>query len=119
MTRILLIDDDPTTNFIHQNKLKKQLTEVEIVCLNNGLEALNYCQENSGATVAFLDLNMPVMDGLTFLNKHNELPPNQKINTIVLFTDKTIEASFKAHFNVSFCIEKPLNQEKINLIFNV
>ncbi len=116
--KILLIDDDATTNFIHQTKLNKLIKQAELSCVSNGQEALSFCRKNKAINLAFLDLNMPVMDGLTFLKAHKKLPKDHQIKKIVLFTDKEIDDSLKTSLNISFCIPKPLNEEKINTILN-
>ena len=116
--KILLIDDDATTNFIHQTKLNKLIDKAHITCVKNGQEALHFCKKNTEINLAFLDLNMPVMDGLAFLKAHKNLPQNHQIEKIILFTDKEIDGSLKTSLSISLCIPKPLNEEKINTILN-
>jgi CheY-like chemotaxis protein len=71
MRNILLVDDDTVCNFI-SSELLKALNLVKDICIAaNGNEALNifedyYRESNSIPDVIFLDLNLPVMDGLIF-----------------------------------------------------
>lgn len=119
MLNIALIDDDQTTNFINKTKLSKALPDAVILTFNNGLEALNHIKEHTiSFDFALLDLNMPVMNGLTFLQHHHELSEDIKIKKTVLFIDKTIDQNFTQQYNLHKTIQKPLTPEKISLIFN-
>ncbi|MFC7000058.1 response regulator [Rufibacter roseus] len=68
--RILLVDDDSTYLFIMRRKIKKLLGEAEIVAAANGAEAMRLLQmdmlSNNLPHIIITDVEMPVMDGLTF-----------------------------------------------------
>jgi len=67
-TEILLVDDDGVTNFVHQYIIESKIPGVPIKSLYNGADALEYILENPDKRyLIFLDLNMPVMNGLEFL----------------------------------------------------
>ena len=118
MIKIALIDDDSTTNFINKTKLLKALPDAKINVFENGLEALDFIKAaNYSFDFALLDLNMPVMNGLTFLQHHQALPKEQKIKKVILFIDKTIDQNFTAQYNLYKTIQKPLSADKIDLIF--
>lgn len=116
---IALIDDDLTTNFIHQTKILKRIPEAKITLFNNGKEALDALQNKHIFDYAFLDLNMPVMNGLDFLTHHNKLNEEQKIKKIILFIEQKIDPDFINRNKIHLHLEKPLNDEKINRIFNI
>ncbi|CAO2648280.1 Nn.00g075470.m01.CDS01 [Neocucurbitaria sp. VM-36] len=62
--RVLLVED----NFINQKVLRKQLkrSECDTEVANHGLEALDIlCNHGSYFDVVLMDMQMPVMDGLT------------------------------------------------------
>ena len=69
MSKILLVDDDTATNFYNQYILKKNNVGYEIITRDNGLSALEYIKNNSFPKYIFLDINMPVMDGIQFLEE--------------------------------------------------
>ena len=81
---IALIDDDITTNFIHKTKISKQYPKANIKLFNNGKEALDELLNNKFFDYAFLDLNMPVMNGIEFLQHHKNLNKDQKIKKIIV-----------------------------------
>ena len=57
---MLLVEDNPTNQFVARRLLEKAGCRVEVV--NNGAEALDRVQAQSYAVV-FMDCQMPVMDG--------------------------------------------------------
>lgn len=117
MLRIALIDDDNTTNFINKTKLSKSFPDAEIIAFPDGQDAIEYLKENKGFDYGFLDLNMPIMNGLEFLSHHLQLPAENKIDKIVLFIEQDIDDSFMKNNELYMNITKPLTQEKIELIF--
>ena len=80
---ILLIDDDLTTNFLHQKIISKTEINAPVAFVNNAsdgidkLLALNETTNDHSATVlVFLDLNMPLLDGWGFLEIFKEMNLN-------------------------------------------
>ena len=62
--RLLLIDDD--RNFRRVTSLALREDGYEVIEAGNGREGLNQLQKG-GIEVVLCDLNMPVMDGMEFL----------------------------------------------------
>ena len=62
--RVLVVEDDPDTQQLLRDWLTAQVGEIRVVA--NGKEALAVLQ-NYRPDIVFLDLQMPVMDGQTFL----------------------------------------------------
>jgi len=57
--KLLVVDDNPINQKLLYYSLKK---EFDIELANNGLEAVNICDDNN-FDVVLMDLMMPVMDG--------------------------------------------------------
>lgn len=122
---VLLIDDDPITNFINQDLLKKSGLCTEVKVAHNGREGLDFVQnsidqkENLPAVI-FLDINMPVMDGFEFLEKFQELKftDKEKVVIIMLTTSTHIKDMGKL-FNSgnSDFLSKPLNPDKLMKVY--
>lgn len=80
LSSILLVDDDPTNNFLNQRLLRKLDAAESIMVAENGQEALTMLQKASAApqpsypTLILLDVQMPVMGGLDFLRAYQQLP---------------------------------------------
>lgn len=120
LLNILLVDDDPVSNFLAKKNLEK-LGFKQVKTVENGQEALDYL-DYEAPDLLFLDLNMPVMDGLEFLRQTKEKHLLDKIRVIVLTSSIRPEDKAKSlHYeNVLDYVEKPLNEEKIeNLLFRL
>ncbi len=89
---ILLVDDDPATNFLHTRAIKGTDCAEEIATAENGEAALSYLQQRfaqnlPAPALILLDINMPVMNGWDFLTAYRQLPEEQKSQSkIVMLT---------------------------------
>lgn len=85
---VLLIDDDTSTNFIHQIIIEDARCIENVTVFNSAKEALSYLENPSVVpNVIFLDINMPGMDGWEFLEQYSLL--DKHINNIILFVLST------------------------------
>ncbi len=72
LNKILLVDDDPTNNFLNEKILRDLSIAQEIEVLINGKLAFDYVLDNCNApkkncpALIILDHHMPVMDGLLY-----------------------------------------------------
>ncbi len=71
--KCLIIDDEPLAINVIKNHLK-QLNDFEISnTFTNAIEALSYLKDNS-VDLIFVDINMPLLDGLNFIKNLVERP---------------------------------------------
>jgi sigma-B regulation protein RsbU (phosphoserine phosphatase) len=72
--RILSVDDEQDMEMLILQLFRKQIRDkkYEFVFANNGIEALERLEEYKDITLILSDINMPGMDGLTFLSRVNE-----------------------------------------------
>ncbi|MDP5199753.1 LytTR family DNA-binding domain-containing protein [Flavobacterium sp. DG2-3] len=71
--KCLIIDDEPLAINVIKNYIE-QIEELELVStFSNSIEGLNFLKNNT-IDVIFLDINMPVLDGINFI-KSLENPP--------------------------------------------
>jgi CheY-like chemotaxis protein len=84
---ILLVDDDPHSNFFHQRLLNKiSCTEVVEIALDGEI-ALNFIiSKKNRPDIIFLDINMPKMDGWEFLEKYEKLTAEEKAKIVVMLS---------------------------------
>ncbi len=106
--KILIIDDDqPAINSI-QRSLMLEENDYQIITSNNGKTGLELYYKEKPILV-LLDLNMPVMGGIDFLQAI-ELSPTDPCSVIVL-TGNSDDSNIKACFDlgVSAFLRKPVN----------
>ncbi len=74
MTHILVVDDEPDLELLIRQRFRRKIREGEydFSFAPNGLDALGIVDDSSQLDVVLCDINMPVMDGLTFLSKLSE-----------------------------------------------
>ncbi len=120
---ILLVDDNQSTNFLHEFLIKKTKIDTQVQVAKDGITALEYLTSdnvnysttnNIHPGIILLDLNMPEMNGWEFLEEFKKLPKEQKNKTIILMVtssinedDKKLAASFS---DITDFICKPINQ---------
>ncbi|MCP4550848.1 MAG: SpoIIE family protein phosphatase [Bacteroidetes bacterium] len=73
--KILAIDDEPDMEELIRQQFRREIRkkEMEFVFAKNGAEALIRLNENKDIDMILSDINMPEMDGLTFLSKLKEI----------------------------------------------
>ncbi|PLX09021.1 MAG: response regulator [Marinilabiliales bacterium] len=86
---ILLIDDDFATNYLHQLMLEQLKMVKNIFIVDNGKQALDilFDKQNKPKLVPdliLLYLNMPLMDGWSFINEYKKYVPATKSNIIMI-----------------------------------
>ncbi|HEY4196652.1 MAG TPA: adenylate/guanylate cyclase domain-containing protein [Mucilaginibacter sp.] len=71
MAKILVVDDEADLELLVKQKFRRKIREnvYEFVFAQNGEDALKKLLEHPDVDVMLSDINMPVMDGLTLLNR--------------------------------------------------
>ena len=77
MTKILVADDEPDLESLIRQKFRQKIREkhYEFVFACNGNDALLQLQQHPDVDIVLSDINMPEMDGLTFLTRLGETSP--------------------------------------------
>ncbi len=126
LNKILLVDDDSTSNFLTQMILEDLQVTDHIIVKKNGQEALDYITETclhnneSCPELIFLDINMPIMDGFEFLEAFQKLAPKtQQTTPIILLTSSTNPRDVEKAkaYPLAGYIQKPLTEEKLQELF--
>lgn len=120
LNRVLLIDDDESTNFLHKIVLEDtiDIKSIEVAeTVKEAFELLERRDKNDAdPELIFLDLNMPGMTGWDFLEKYRELNKNSVI--FILTTSANPDDKKKAEKikEVTGFRNKPLTNEMVKEI---
>lgn len=108
--RVLLVDDEELGLIRLKNAVEKVLPkETEIISYTNPVKAF---EENSDKSidVAFLDIEMPVLNGITLAKKLKTVNPKINIIFVTAYSEYALDA-YKMH--ASGYVTKPVNEEKV------
>ncbi len=119
MKRIVLIDDDETTNYLNKLIIERAALVDEVVSFDSAQDALNFFsnnQDEEDESLVLLDINMPIMNGWQFLDRYQMLQ-KQNGNKFVILTSSINPADKEMAEEKNSIIEymaKPLSIEMIN-----
>ena len=87
--KILVVDDEPDLAPLIRQKFRRQIKEgnLAFVIANDGVEALERLEEFPEIDIVLTDINMPRMDGLTFLSKMTEIGGMRKAVVVTAYGD--------------------------------
>lgn len=111
---ILLVDDDPIANYLHLKVINNLKLSRRIDIVTNGKEALDYINEVCHPEILFLDINMPVMNGIEFLKEYNKIYPTPETNIFILSSSEhLLDISNTEELGINNYLNKPLTEEQI------
>ena len=115
LVNILLVEDDEVDIMNVQRAFKKNNITNPLYIARNGLEALEMLRDNSIPLphIVILDINMPKMNGLEFLQELRKDENLKHISVFVMTTSNDDSDKLNAYnLNVAGYILKPLSFEK-------
>ncbi len=123
---VLLVDDDPTTNYLNRLLLQRLSVTDHILVAQDGREALDLLAQQCQPLTAtcprliLLDVNMPGMNGIQFLEAYQQSPlATQKAIVIVMLTTSLHPRDVQRVqqlATVSGFVTKPLTAAKVHTI---
>jgi sigma-B regulation protein RsbU (phosphoserine phosphatase) len=83
--RILVVDDEPDLQMLILQRFRKQIKDdtYDFCFAENGEEALTMLRDSKDISLVLSDINMPKMDGLTFLTEAQKLE-NPMFKTVIV-----------------------------------
>jgi two-component system chemotaxis response regulator CheY len=108
--RVLVIDDANLVRLYYRKALEEAGFEVDEAL--NGIEALEKLTENP-VDLLIIDINMPQMDGLTFLATFRRQPPPLSSIPALITSTEAREQDFASAraAGANFYLTKPVSQE--------
>lgn len=88
-SKILVIDDEPDVELLMRQRFRKQIRDsvYAFIFASDGEDALEKLRQNPDTDVVLSDINMPRMDGLTFLARVGEVNPLVKVIMVSAYSD--------------------------------
>ena len=113
LKKVLIVDD---SQLIHQmyKLLLIRYKGCKLVDAMNGLEALEILSRESDFDLILLDINMPIMTGIQFMEKLNEMGIHKHIPIVVVSTEGKEEDTLRAmRLGAWGYIVKPFKSENL------
>ena len=115
---VLLVDDDETANFLNEHLLRRLGVAERVHVVEDGAQALALLTrpEPLAPTLLLLDLKMPVMDGVEFLQAFRQLPAAQQQATVVLVLTTSLDPTDMQRLHglpFAELLSKPLSRDKV------
>lgn len=126
LTSVLLVDDDPTTNFLNKLLLTRMGVAEQVLVAENGERALRTldqtCRVPENPTcprLILLDMNMPVLNGLGFLEAYMQMPLAQRQAIVIVMLTTSLhplDLARAQELPIASFLNKPLTQEKVTAL---
>jgi DNA-binding NtrC family response regulator len=112
--RILVIDDEENARVALSRILSRE--GYDVASAENGSEALQYLRDKD-VELIITDMNMPVMNGITFLRELNATRPASNVIMITAYgeVESYLEAMNLGAFEY---INKPVKIDELNKVIN-
>jgi two-component system, chemotaxis family, chemotaxis protein CheY len=112
--KILAVDDSDIILNLHQMSFRR-FPDTKLVLAKNGVEALKRLGEEEGIELVLLDINMPLMDGITFLEIVRREQEKYGDVAVVIISTEGEEASVMEALRkgATAYIKKPFRQREL------
>jgi PAS domain S-box-containing protein len=114
---ILVVEDDQINKLVFSKMVKQKGHRVEFAC--NGEEALKLLS-NKRFDIIFMDIQMPVMDGITATKMIRDKEANTSHTPIIAITAHALQGDREKYLSLGMdeYLSKPINWEKLFLILD-
>ncbi|GAA4367879.1 hypothetical protein GCM10023185_40140 [Hymenobacter saemangeumensis] len=128
LSSVLLVDDDPRTNDLNERLLQHLGVADRYLAVNDGVEALAALEDlaaealPSSPVLVLLDVKMPGMDGMAFVEAYQKLPEErQQAVVIVMHTASmsSVDLGRIEALPIAGLVSKPLTKEKLDTILQL
>ena len=125
LSSILLVDDDTTNNFLNELLLKRLEVAERITVAEDGTQALDLLAQSpepGDPALILLDVNMPGLNGIQFLEAYQQLPEARHKATVIIMLTTTMDARDLGRLeelHIAGLVSKPLTKEKVDNILQL
>jgi len=118
MKSILLVDDDAIANYLHLNLINNFKISEKVDIVTNGEEAFKFIYSFGHPDLILLDLHMPVMDGIQFLQTFRKILPESQSKIYILTSSEHQNDIIDCkNWGIDGYVIKPLTEAKLETIF--
>jgi CheY-like chemotaxis protein len=111
LSRILIVDDDPSTRFVLRMILERE--GYTIVEAGNGAAALDLIRPDPLPDIVMTDLMMPVMTGMQLIQRLRSEPRTASIPIVVVSSNPEAALKLQASGHVNAIVTKPFTASKL------
>lgn len=113
LNKVLVVDDSPLIHQMYRLVLARY--RCAVIDALNGQEALDILARQDDVQLVLLDINMPVMNGLQFLEKASSLGMTQRTPVIIVSTEgKELDAAQGLRLGASGYLTKPFTPSQLH-----
>ncbi len=126
LKKVVLIDDDQVNNFVCESIIRSEKFAEEVVSFEWAEDALAYLKKSLEQPadmfpdLIFLDINMPGMDGWSFIDEYRQLPKQYLAHCNLFMLSSAVDRkdiiSAKSYAEVKDFFSKPLSPEILSFI---
>ncbi len=122
------MDDDTTTNYLNESLLRSLRVTDQFIVARDGIEALALLESQCVApttscpALILLDVNMPAMNGMEFLEAYQRLPQEHRDAIIIVVLTTSMNSADLARLDelpIAGLASKPLTPDKVNTILQL
>ena len=128
LSSVLLVDDDPRTNDLNERLLQQLGVADRYLAATDGADALAALDglaaeaNPTSPVLVLLDVKMPGMDGMAFVDAYQQLPAaRQEAVVIVMHTASmnSVDLGRVESLPIAGLVSKPLTKEKLDTILQL
>lgn len=125
LRKVLLIDDDEVNNFVCESIIRNHKFAEEVLSFERAEDAVAFLKKSVDykkgfPDLIFLDINMPGMDGWSFLEEYRQLPEQFTKHCSLFMLSSAVDRkdimNAKSNEEVKEFFSKPLSPEILDII---
>ncbi|MBF9239758.1 response regulator [Hymenobacter sp. BT683] len=128
ISSVLLVDDDPLTNDLNERLLQQLGVADRYLAATDGVDALAALEDlaaeanPTSPVLVLLDVKMPGMDGMAFIDAYQMLPAAQRQAVVIVLhtaSMSSVDLGRMESLPIAGLVSKPLTKEKLDTILKL